>query len=186
MQYIESLVVPALDLRKAKDEYRKSFDKALKSAKLMEDGMFYMISDYIRVSEIPDSSYDSKRAIDEFSRKVLCEDLPYTFPTLLSFINTYDEKYCKIYDLLQDISDGRADDGYNDLCDSWPLLGRSMYEKVIKKDFKNNSEMELAIKESVKDDKLFNFFAYGENYIRMFLESSIARYMFYKIIQDKT
>jgi rubrerythrin len=92
----------------------------------------------------------------------------------MRFAKTYELKASKLYKPLFEVVEGRGDDGYGDLLDNLPLIGREVYEKALDGYYGNESALRDAVLESFKGtvkeaERLISYIFNGENYNQMSL-----------------
>jgi len=69
----------------------------------------------------------------------------------MRFAKTYEAKSAALYKPLFETVEGRGDDGYGDLLDSLPLIGREAYEKALNGYFGNEEALKDAAREGFKE-----------------------------------
>jgi len=81
------------------------------------------------------SSSDLKGAVESTIHAVTFDhirDLESDRETAIRFVKTYENLTGKISKALWDVVEGYGDDGYGDICDSFPLFGQEVVEQALK------------------------------------------------------
>ena len=132
--------------------------------------------------------FDTEIACDEFFRRSTCisgvnvryfgDDPPkegeteggYTYLEALSFVRSYQTHVSKVYKALDGLELERGDDSYSDLCDSFPLLGQSLFNMAISGKIKDVDKCVNDLAKTEQDKLLAQHVLHGENYNWMCLE----------------
>lgn len=132
--------------------------------------------------------YPSKTATYEFFRRQAI-DQEWTLHDMCCFVYHWDAIVDGLHGHLFEIVTDKGDDGYGDLCDSLPLIGRDALKRLfdLKEGFANNNDVVQIIKEACPEEpKSFkgsgnkwenhwkDFIWRGENYFRMHM-NEVAR-----------
>jgi len=185
----------------ARDAYHKAYVKFAAQAPLLEPDHFWTILAVV-AKEVKSFRFcygrtnGTKQAAEEVGRQCWCKQLPKrvecTTEQYVSFANTYRELVSKLYKPLFDVVTGYGDDGYGDLLDTLPLLGREFVKRILEGEWGEGDHDEFisAIKGQTHEDwKLGNdpkghkeqavdrFFIKGEEYVCMSLDEAAEKYL---------
>lgn len=169
----------------------EAYDKAWVTARELTPRLpvdrFWEIMEILRSDILDvDRYYASKYACDELFRRCVINQLvvggtPVTFDELVSFIESWQAVTAALIETLFNVVNNKSDDGYNDLCDSLPLIGRKGVTFLLSLDADNNDSD--TVKMAIKNDRplgcekgiWMNLIWEGENYWRMYLEDEAKR-----------
>ena len=105
-------------------------------------------------------SADIELATDRFVWEYAHGSKAGSFSDVLEFIKTYNKKARALYKPLFNVIEGYGDDGYGDMLDAFPLLGKERYDNALEGIIEGDSENQYQ----------------GENYIKMKLEDAAFKY----------
>jgi len=134
------LVKLATDLADAKQACEEAFRKVYNDAPLMEADDFWkfmeVVSAEIRCFRFGYGRTNGvKQGAEEVGRQIWCDQLPkgcdFSAEQYVSFTKTYSELDTQLSKALWDVVTDYGDDGYGDLIDTLPLLGRGFCKKIL-------------------------------------------------------
>lgn len=194
-------IVDQLELNKvakikieADQAYNKAWATARDSTLRLPVDRFWEIMDTFGSYILNTGKHDIiKYACDELFRQCITDTLviggvPVTFDELVSFIENWQAVTAALHQTLFDIVSDKGDDGYSDLCDNLPLIGRRGVAFLLGLD-PNTNDNNTVIK-AIKDGRpsgcvpseWLKLIWDGENYWRMFLEGEAKRRYPYRVI----
>jgi len=180
----ESLVKMSKQLETLKqniDEGFRAFHTMFPALSDAED-RFWDILKFYRKIVIENIGKSYKNAPEEFFRQTICEradgstESGYSYTEALAFVNAYHVCKDRLYKPLFGVVTDRGDDSYGDLIDSFPLLGRKLYEQAMKKQISNVDDIVLETAKTALDKKLALYVLHGENYNGMGLNDAAQKY----------
>ena len=182
----------------AQTVYAEAFNAYYDTLEVLEDTRFWQIMDWYReevkhlllrevvlLNEFTCTlglKRNNRDAAHELLRKALVGHYHnFTVTEAMRFAKTYEAKVAAIYKPLFDTVEGRGDDGYDDLLDSLPLVGKEFYVRCLDSASFNgsNARFEKAVKEACSNYRhdtphvcfeFKKFVLQGENYNRMDLK----------------
>lgn len=181
----------AREKQKADAAYDKAFRRyTAEHDELLPVKRFWDIVEYLR-TQIMYAGRDSNYYCDELFRQCICDTLEVsgkkvTFDELIKFCNNWDAVVSELHRTLFEVIEDKGDDGYGDLCDNLPLVGRAGVKKLLGFTPENhaNGDVKTVIAEAVPQckrrpefakDKWLQFVWNGENYWSMSLSNEAQR-----------
>jgi len=143
-----------------------------------------------------------KNAAWELFRVALCGEDEKKGEMALRFARTYREIRHRFSTPLFEVIQCKSDDGYGDLIDNLPLLGRDAYDQLVSGYIRQEKDVAEIVKSSVLDvnplwnalgatsgipmaKKAFRFIWDGENYNAMALEDAAKEYVLATCLSEK-
>lgn len=188
MKFTHDLAAAVKQHQALKTKIENGLRQIVSQAQPLDDARFDELSICLR-NEMLDSEKNWKtpeRGIDEFCRLGLCEQQPnygdlvsvYTLDDVVRYLRTYNHKRGQCRTALKDAKTGRGDDGFGDLCDSLPLLGKEWLDKIklIPEQEYTWKIFDREAKEGL-DPALYELVFEGENYVSSRLEEKLVEFL---------
>lgn len=125
-----------------------------------------------------------KHAAGEMFRLIAVEKADYTMRDMESFVKWYGELRHKIGNHLSDVIESRGDDGYGDLCDSLPLAGTSVVQRILADGYETEEDLEQSVLAQLGSDWA-KFLLHGENYVEMRLMKQAKKWFLHFLLAEK-
>lgn len=184
----DDLRLAAQNLNDAKVAFRDRWNthRADTNGELLDPDRFWDIWDKFAATvgkclELRGKREASKAACDELFRLQAVNELDATFDELLQFINNWDAISSALHSVLWEVVEDKSDDGYGDLTDSLPLVGREGVAKLLNGDAKDNNDVKDIITQ--QNDGMLDYIWNGENYFSMFLGDAAKKW--YPLVMDE-
>lgn len=173
----EDLSAQAGVVRKAKEEYVRLWYKFSSGIALHPDRFWEILEEFktIVISRL-NSKYTSRESCDELFRQAAVGELEVSFDELVGFSNNWSKIDNLLRTSLTTIIETKSDDGFGDLCDSLPLVGREIVSRL----FTPAGMYEKDVFYLVGRSGLRSYIWDGENYFGMNLDQAAQKRYIYE------
>lgn len=188
-EWMKEMTVVIRPLIEAEKAYKRSFNKIFDNHLTLDPHHFNHVCDALKHCILKAKDNDVETAINELCRQVVCnqtvlasDDVEYglTFEDLFGFVKLWNY-YVEIIKLGFEKDGinhklGRGDDGYGDLCDALPLVGKEFIERIVNQDILSNRQLEYGVEDALKSGHFFGLVLHGENYFSTKMEDALSKW----------